>query len=365
MRITGVDLFKADIPLKDPFRIAVMEMRAAANVFVRVNTDAGLVGWGEASPFWKLCGETQAIDLAAGLDLARLIKDRDPLAIDDRMSEIEGFLKNNSQIRAAFDIALHDLLGKAAGLPLYRVLGGAGRPMRTCLTIAIGDAAAMARKAADAVGRGFGIIKIKLGTNTRDDVERVRAIREAVGPDVVIRIDANQGWDVPTALAVLEAVRSMGVEYCEQPVQHWNVDAMKRIHDRAPVPIVADESVFDHHDAFRVLAAGACDYVNLKLSKSGGVRAGQKAAAVVDAAGKACMIGCMMESRLGLTAAAHLASAMGHFKFFDLDSAHLLAADPIVGGMRYEKDTVVLDESPGLGAEPDPVFLERCERGSV
>jgi L-alanine-DL-glutamate epimerase-like enolase superfamily enzyme len=171
---------------------------------------------------------------------------------------------------------------------------------------------------------------------------------------------------VPTALDVLSAVHGMKVEYCEQPVQHWNVEAMRRIHDRSPVPIVADESVFDHHDAFRVLAADACDYVNLKLSKSGGIRAGQKVASIVDGAGKACMIGCMMESRLGLTAAAHLACAMGHFKFFDLDSAHLLAADPVVGGMRYEKDLVVLDErEPGLGAEPDPAFLERCERVSV
>jgi L-alanine-DL-glutamate epimerase-like enolase superfamily enzyme len=365
MRITGVTLYKADIPLKDPFRIAVMEMRAAANVFVRVDTDAGLAGWGESSPFWKLCGETQAIDLAAGVDLAKLVKDRDPLAVEDRMAEIDGFLKNNSQIRAAFDIALHDLLGKAAGLPLYRVLGGAGRPMQTCLTIAIGDAPAMAQKAAAAAGRGFRIIKIKLGTNTHDDVERVRAIRDAIGKEVGIRIDANQGWDVPTALAVLNEVHALDVEYCEQPVQHWNIDAMRRIHDRSPVPIVADESVFDHHDAFRVLSVDACDYVNLKLSKSGGVRAGQKVAAIVDGAGKACMMGCMMESRLGLTAAAHLASAMGHFRFFDLDSAHLLAADPIVGGMRYEKDMVHLDDTPGLGAEPDPKFLEKCERVSV
>src|SRR3954470_23245517 len=199
MRITSIDLFQADIPLKDPFKIAVMEMRAAANVFVRVNTDEGIVGWGEASPFWRLCGETQAIDLAAGADLARLIKDRDPLAIEDRIAEIDGFLKNNSQIRAAFDIALHDILGKAAGLPLYRMLGGAGRPMQTCLTIAIDDAPPMAQKAAAAVSRGFRIIKITLGTDARDGVERVRAIREAVGRDVGLRIDANQGWDVPTA----------------------------------------------------------------------------------------------------------------------------------------------------------------------
>src|SRR2546429_8978347 len=107
MRITSIDLFKADIPLKDPFKIAVMEMRAAANVFVRINTDEGISGWGESSPFWKLCGETQAIDLAAGADLARIIEGTDPRDIDMRMSEIDGFLKNNSQIRAAFDMALY------------------------------------------------------------------------------------------------------------------------------------------------------------------------------------------------------------------------------------------------------------------
>ncbi len=353
MRITSIDLFKADIPLKDPFKIAVMEFRSAASVFVRINTDQGICGWGESSPFWKLCGETQAINLAAAVDLAKLIKDKNPLEIEDRLAEIEGYLKNNSQIRAAFDIALHDILGKAANLPLFRLLGGSGRPMRTCLTIAITDANSMAKKAGEIVSRGFGIVKIKLGTTAKEDIERIRLIRDAVGKDVTIRVDANQGWDVPTAKKVLNAIEQYDIEYCEQPVPYWNLAALKAVHDLSPIPIVADEHVFDHHDAFKVLAADAADYVNLKLSKSGGIRAGQRVASVVDAAGKLCMIGCMMESRLGLTAAAHLANSMNHFKFFDLDSAHLLASDPIVGGMRYEKDMVLLDESPGVGAEVD------------
>ena len=281
------------------------------------------------------------------------------------MNEIDGFLKNNSQIRAAFDIALYDILAKAAQMPLYRLLGGSGRPMQTCLTIPIGDAQSMAKKASNAREQGFSIIKIKLGTTAKEDIARVRAIRQAIGADAVIRVDANQGWDVPTALAVLNAIHELEIEYCEQPVAHWNLASLKSIHDRSSVPIVADEAVFDHHDAFKVLSADAVDYVNLKLSKSGGIRAGLKVASVVDAAGKFCMIGCMMESRLGLTAAAHLASSMNHFRFFDLDSAHLLAADPIVGGMRYEKDQVILDESPGLGAEVDMKFLEGCKRLSI
>jgi L-alanine-DL-glutamate epimerase-like enolase superfamily enzyme len=365
MRITSIDLFRAEIPLKDPFKIAVMEMRAAANVFVRINTDEGISGWGEASPFWKLCGETQAIDLAAGADLARMIKDKNPLEIEDRMSEIDGFLKNNSQIRAAFDIALHDIAARAANMPLYRFLGGSARPMQTCLTIAIGPAEEMAKKASCAVEAGFRIVKIKLGTSAKDDIERVQLVRKAVGKQVTLRVDANQGWDVPAALSVLNAIHELDVEYCEQPVSYWNLAALKSIHDRSPVPIVADEAVFDHHDAFKVLSMDAADYVNLKLSKSGGIRCGQKVANVVDAAGKFCMIGCMMESRLGLTAAAHMATAMNHFRFFDLDSAHLLAEDPIVGGMGYEKDVVLLDESPGLGADVDARFLEECDRTTI
>jgi L-alanine-DL-glutamate epimerase-like enolase superfamily enzyme len=365
MRVTSIDLFKAEIPLKDPFKIAVMEFRAAASVFVRINTDAGISGWGESSPFWKLCGETQAIDIAAGVDLARIIKDKNPLEIEDRMLEIDGFLKNNSQIRAAFDIALHDIAARSAGMPLYRFLGGSGRSMQTCLTVAIGKPDDMARKASQAVGLGFRIVKIKLGTNAQEDISRVRLIREAVGRTTILRVDANQGWDVPTSLVVLNAIREFDVEYCEQPVPYWNLAALKAVHDRSPIPIVADEAVFDHHDAFKVLSEDAADYVNLKLSKSVGIRTGQKVASIVDAAGKFCMIGCMMESRLGLTAAAHLASAMNHFRFFDLDSAHLLAEDPIVGGMRYEKDMVVLDDSPGLGAEVDPKFLESCDATQI
>ncbi|HZZ41553.1 MAG TPA: dipeptide epimerase [Tepidisphaeraceae bacterium] len=366
MRITTIDLFKADIPLKDPFRIAVMEMRSAMSVFLRINTDAGLSGYGEASSFWKLCGETQSIDLAAAQDLAKLLINQDPLAIEDRMADLDGFLKNNSQIRAAFDMALYDILARAANLPLYQLLGGSSaRPLRTCLTLGINPAELMAEKAAAAVSRGFQIIKIKLGTNAKDDIARVRAIRSAIGPTPTIRVDANQGWDVPTALAVLTRIHELDIEYCEQPVPYWNLQDLKAIHTKSPVPIVADESVFDHHDAFRVLADDACDYVNLKLSKSGGIRTGQKLASVVDAAGRLCMIGCMMESRLGLTAAAHLASSMNHFKFFDLDSAHLLATDPIIGGMTYQKDLCLLNETPGLGVTIDAAFLEKCPKITI
>lgn len=365
MRITSVDLFKADIPLKDPFRIAVMEMRHAQSLFVRINTDSPHAGWGESSPFWKLCGETQAIDLAAGAELARLIVGRDALALEDRLDEIDGFLKHNTQIRAAFDMALHDLLGKAAGVPLWRLMGGSGRPLQTCLTIAIAAPEAMAAKAVAAAQRGFRIVKVKLGTTAREDIARVRAIRAAIGPDITLRVDANQGWDVPTALAVLNAIAELDVEYCEQPVPCWDLRSLAAVRARSLISIVADEAVFDHHDAFKVMAEDAADYVNIKLSKSGGIRAARKAAAVVEAAGKSCMIGCMMESRLGLTAAAHLASALPIFRFFDLDSAHLLAEDPIQGGIRYEGDMVHVSHAPGLGVEVEAKFLERCERVTV
>jgi L-alanine-DL-glutamate epimerase-like enolase superfamily enzyme len=262
-------------------------------------------------------------------------------------------------------MALHDLLGKAAGLPLYKILGGTNRPLITCLTIPIAEPAAMAQRAKSIADQGFTIIKLKLGAGVAGDIARVTAVRQAVGPDIILRVDANQGWDVPAALAVLRAIERLNVEYCEQPVPYWNHAALKSVADKSPIPIVADETVFDHHDALKTVILDAGDYINIKLAKAGGIRNAAKIAAIADAAGKACMIGCMMESRLGLTAGAQFALSQKHIRYVDLDAALLLAADPIQGGMRYEGQQVILPETPGLGVQVDPAFLATLGRQTI
>lgn len=360
-KITSIDIYKSDIELVEPFRIAIMEIRSAQSLFIRVNTDQGLYGFGEANPTWGITGETQAINLAGAGDLANLILGKDPLDIETRMKEIDRFLVRNSTLRSAFDMALYDILGKAADLPLYAMLGGGKRSFWTDNTIGISDSDSMARKAVEYKNRGFQAIKIKLGTTADQDIERIQKIRKAIGNDLPIRIDANQGWDYKTAVTVLRALEPMGIEYCEQPIAYWDYENMRRIRQNTAIALMADESLFDHHDAFMLASMGCCDYFNIKLAKAGGIHTALKINAIAEGAGIHCMVGCMIETRLGLTAAAHIVSARPNICYADLDGYMALKDDPIVGGARYDVGEITLPDTPGHGANVDPDFLKRCE----
>lgn len=362
MKITKITIYKADIPLATPFRIAIATLSAAPNFFVRIDTDTGIHGWGEGSPLTAIVGETQATCLAAARELARFLIGKDPRAVVRLSSELSSFLPHNTTTRSAYDMALYDILGKAAGLPLYALFGGEARPLVTDNTIGIDAPAAMARKAAKLEEEGYPAIKIKLGTSPGEDIERVRRVREAIGPDLPLRADANQGWSVTEAIEVLSSVEDSGIQYCEQPVASWDIRGLKRVREGTRIPIMADESLFDLHDALDLVREEACDYFNIKLSKSGGLATALGITAVAEAAGLACMVGCMSETRLGLTAAAHLASARPVIRFLDLDCALMHTVDPIEGGIEYSPGGGIrLPTAPGLGAEVDPGFLARLE----
>jgi L-alanine-DL-glutamate epimerase-like enolase superfamily enzyme len=254
--------------------------------------------------------------------------------------------------------------GKLAGLPLYALLGGSKRPLESDQTIGLDEPEAMAEKAASLQRTGVPAIKVKLGTTAEADLRRIARIREAIGSELPLRIDANQGWDFPTAVAVLSRLQSSGIEYCEQPLVRWDLESFRRLRERVSIPLMADETVFDHHDAFRLVASGCCDYLNIKLAKSGGIHTALKIDAVAEASGAKCMIGCMMESRLGLTAAAHLAAARPNIRYLDLDSHLQLKQDPILGGGRWQGASITLPDAPGIGAELDPAFARGCEQAS-
>jgi o-succinylbenzoate synthase len=364
-RITEVDIYQGAIPMTEPFRISLGLITEATYLFVRIRSSGGVDGWGEATPISQITGDTQAINAAAATDLAKLVLGKDALDIEGRVTDMGRFLAFNSSVRAAFDVALHDLAGKVAGLPLYALLGGGNRRLETDVTIGIGDPEKMAEQALELKRRGVPAIKVKLGTTADEDVERIECIREAIGDELPLRVDANQGWDFPTAVNFLSRVASSGIEYCEQPIAHWNYDGFRRLREQTSTPIMADESVFDHHDAFKLTAGGCCDYLNIKLAKSGGIHTALRINAVAEACGAKCMLGCMLETRLGLTAAAHLVSARPNIRYVDLDSHLQLKEDPIIGGARWEGSVITLPDDPGIGAEVDPAFLDRCERTTV
>jgi L-alanine-DL-glutamate epimerase-like enolase superfamily enzyme len=360
-RISEIHIYKSDIKLKEPFKIAIMEITDAKSIFIRIVTDTGIYGMGEANPYWAITGETQAMNFAGAPDIAKLLLKKDPLDIEGRISEINNFLAHNSTLRSAFDMALYDLLGKIAALPLYTLLGGSNRPIYTDNTIGIADPDSMAAKAVKFKQQGFHAIKVKLGTNAKLDIQRIEKIRQAVGTEIPMRIDANQGWDYKTALNVLKAIEPMGVEYCEQPVPYWTFEDLRRLRENTSIAIMADESLFDQHDALRLASMGCCDYFNIKLSKSGGLHTALKINAIAEAAGITCMVGCMTETRLALTAAAHLVSAKNNIKYADLDGNLMLELDPVIGGAEYNAGEIRLPDTPGHGADIDPDFLNQCE----
>ncbi|MGZ9810469.1 mandelate racemase/muconate lactonizing enzyme family protein [Pseudoroseicyclus sp. H15] len=358
MKITRIELFRAALPLKRPFRIALGTITTADTVFIRLHGEDGLYGMGEANPSLPICGETVGTVAAAAAVYAKLLIGQEAENIDALTAAMRAALPNNATARSGFDMALYDLLGKRAGLPLYALLGGPKRGLVTDNTIGIDSPQVMAQLAAEMRDAGFDAIKVKLGTNFEEDVARIRAIRQAVGPQINLRIDANQGWDRVTALRVLAELAEDRIQYCEQPVKAWDIDALAEVSQSSAIPVMADESLFDDHDAARLLRAGACRYFNIKLSKSAGIHTAIRINAIAESAGIPCMVGCMTETRLGLTAAAHLVSARPNICFADLDGATMLRDDPVTGGMTYgDGGAITLPEGPGIGADLGEDYL--------
>jgi len=359
--IQEMRIYRFDLPLKDVFTIATMSLSKAQNLLVELRTNQDISGWGEASSLRSIVGETQLINIAAAKELKHLVVGQSPLAIHALMERIDAYLPHNTTLKSAVDMALVDIAAKVSGLPLYAFLGGQRRTLETDLTMGIGNPDEAGEKALSIRAMGFRMIKVKLGLKFEDDVRRLENIRKAVGPEPILRIDANQGWDRVSALKNLHAFAEFNIEFCEQPCRAQDLQGMRHVSEHTTIPIMADESVFSVQDALNVIQQDAAPYFNLKLSKSGGIRNTQKLAHVAEAGYRPCMIGCMSESRLGITAAAHFACANSIVRFCDLDSFLEHAENPILGGIEIEEGKILVPDALGIGAYPDPEYLRRLE----
>lgn len=365
MKIQQIDIYKLDIPLMHPAQIALGRIDAAHNIALKITADNGEYGWGEASPFSPITGDSQGSNYQAAQQIAHLLKGKNPLEIQARLAEINHTTIGEPSIRAAFDIALYDFAAKTVGLPLYAFLGGKQRELRTDLTIGLQESVDNTlTKAEQILAAGFNAIKLKTGRPGLEDVAHVAAVRKHAGPDISIKIDSNQGWSYQEAIANIQAMAPLNLQYSEQPIAAWDFENLRRLRNKVALPICADESVFDHRDAFKLTSIGAVDYLNIKLGKSGGIDTALKINAVAESAGCQCMIGCFAETRLALSAAAHLAMARPNIHFIDLDSAykgkHKL--DPVVGGMNFDDHrggVINLPDTPGHGAKFDEAILDQ------
>jgi o-succinylbenzoate synthase len=350
--IIQIEVYPVILRYREPFVIAAGSSVETHNVIVKVVTDYDAVGWGESSPSRRVTGETAETVVKALDRIAPKLVGQCPLRIERNTEVMDTAIDGNPAAKAAIDMALYDILGKTGRKPLFMLLGGYRTEVLTDITLGIKSPKEMAKDAAEAVNRGFRALKIKVGINVVEDVERVKMIREAVGDSTQMRIDANQGWTVKQAVEVLNKIEKYDIQFAEQPVSAEDIKGLIEVRKHSPVPIMADESVHSPEDALRLIEAEAVDFINIKLMKSGGILKGRRIAEVAEAAGIPCMIGCMGESQLGIAAAAHLAAAVKNIQYADLDS-DLLLRDKLVkkGGTRVEGSKRTFARTHGLGIE--------------
>ena len=354
MKITQVRLGRISTPLRVPFKTALRTVNSVEDVIVELHTDTGAVGYGEAPPTGVITGDTTGAILGAIRDhIAPALLGRDLDEFEDLTAAVQKALVHNTSAKAAVDMALWDLLGQKYSAPVYRMLGGARRNIVTDITISVNPPEEMARDARTAVQRGYDCLKVKVGIDPELDVARLAAVRQAVGRDIRLRIDANQAWNAKQAVRILNQMQEKGldIEFVEQPVPAADLEGMQYVTRHADVPVLADESVFSPADALRIMQTGAADLVNIKLMKCGGITNALRIAAAAEVYGVECMIGCMLEAKISVNAAVELACAKKIITKIDLDGPVLCSEDHILGGAVFDEKNITVSDAPGMGIQ--------------
>lgn len=352
MTIAAIRTHRLVAPLHTPFVTALAHVTHMSTVVVEIVDGDGRSGFGEVPEVWSVTGSSLAGSEACVNEvLAPLLIGSDADELVDNCRRVSRAVVGNEGAKAAVDMALYDLAARRLEVPLVRLLGGSRLSVPTDVSLAAGAADSLADAAKSRVGEGFDVLKVKVGTDAVTDAARVAAVREAVGPDVRIRLDANQGWTPREAVRVIRAIEDSGadVEFVEQPVARHDLEGLGWVSDRVSTAIMADESVFDVRDLVEVIRRRAADMVNVKLAKSGGLTAARTLLELAQAQGMGTMVGCMLESEIGIGAAASLVAAHTTTVVSDLDAVWWLDQSAVLGGMTYQGATVVLPDAPGLG----------------
>ncbi|MBD8034472.1 MULTISPECIES: dipeptide epimerase [Solibacillus] len=352
MKIKKVDVGLVEAPLITPFKTALRTVNNIQNIFVTIYTDNGYIGIGEAAPTHVITGESlQSIRYAIEEVIAPVIIGIEIDEIALLCERIDKCMYQNTSAKAAVEIALYDLWAKKYDAPLYKLLGGYRSKITTDITISVNDEEEMVKDSIAAVKRGFSILKVKVGKNPHSDVNSILAIRNAVGPGVVLRVDANQGWTPKEAVKIIGQLEDRGadIELVEQPVHYSNISGMQYVTSQTYTNILADESVFSPKQAIEVIEKRAADLINIKLMKTGGISKAQQINSIAEANGVECMIGCMLETKISVSAAAHFAAANKNVTMVDLDGPSLCVKDPIDGGPFFEGESIQMSDDSGIG----------------
>lgn len=355
MKITGFQLGKLKIPLKMPFKTAIRTVDHMEDVVIVLETDTGHKGFGSAPATAVITGETHgSIIEAIRTIILPAIKNEDIQNLNHVVDLIQNSMYKNFSAKAAVEVAVYDLFAQSLNAPLYKILGGGEPVLSTDLTISIDYIDKMVQDAVDAADRGFEALKIKVGKDMRVDIERVKAIYAAVSDRALIRLDANQGWTPKQTVTALRELESSDVEieFIEQPVRGNDVAGMKYVTERVTTAVMADESSFGPREVIDLIQMRGADIINIKLMKTGGISNAIKIADIAALYDVECMMGCMLETAIGVSAAAHVAVAKANsITRVDLDAPSLATVNPVVGGVTFDGAEISISDVPGLGIE--------------
>jgi o-succinylbenzoate synthase len=355
MKITDIRLGMVKVPLKTPFKTALRTVHEIEDVIVMIETDTGHIGYGEAPATAVITGDIHGSIIEA---IRTIIKPKliglDISDLNHVTRTIQNCIMKNYSAKAAVEIAVYDLFAQLYKAPLYKMLGGGVPKLTTDLTISVDYIDKMVADSLDAVDRGFETLKVKVGKDIGVDIERVKAIYAAVEGRALIRLDANQGWTAKEAVYALHKLEDAGVrlELVEQPVKALDIDGLKYVTDRVHTPVMADEATFSPREVIDLIKMRAADIINIKLMKTGGISNAIKIADICSFYDMQCMIGCMLETSISVSAAVHLAVAKSDvITKVDLDGPSLCAFDPVVGSVNFNGADISINDAPGLGIQ--------------
>lgn len=353
--VVSLRVHQVSAKLVRPFVTAIRRADTVAPVLVELRDSEGRSGWGEAPTSWRVTGESFAsvqavVEEALAPEIMGMPTD-DPAAISRAIARA---VTGNNAARMAVDCAAYDLAAQQAGVPVWRYLGGRQGEVATDMTLsATADTAELVHAALEHQAAGFTTLKVKVAGET-DTAAQLAAVRAAVGAGATLRVDANQAWEVEQAVRAIDALAELTPEFVEQPTARDDLGALVEVARRVHLPIMADESVWTRRQLLELLAAGGdgVRHVNIKLAKTGGLREALALAQLAREHGLGIVVGCMLESHVGIAAAASFAAAIsnaGTAAAHDLDGGLWLAESPVVGGARYDGPRIALPDVPGFG----------------
>lgn len=352
MNIKSVKVSMIRLPMKQPFSVAYETYYDMPSIIVRIETDHGLVGYGEGVPDQHVTGETvESVYAILTRYLGPLLIDENPFNIEHIHNKMDQAIHGAPTAKAAIDIACYDLMGKGSGQPVYNLLGGRYHSFLTIPhVVGIQDVEGTVQESCTAVEQGYTSLKIKVGLDPKEDVQRIRAIRKAVGAHVRIRVDANQGWkNRSTSLSILKQVEDCDIDWIEQPVMADDISALAGIRSQTSIPVMVDEGLHGHKDMLEVIEKKAADLINIKLMKCGGIYPALKLVSQAEMCGMDCIVGSMIESSVATAAGAHLALAKKVIIANEMSGPLLFSQD--VASLDYRDNQLHVNTCPGLGIE--------------